>query len=968
MADHDGSIRINTQIDTKNASSQMLHLENQISKAAKKAADLTEKMRQMENQKIPTEEYKNITDALHRSTAEFDKLLQRQQEMIARGITSGAAWDSLDRKIEDVGADIRAAEKYQSKMAKEGTAYLDKGAIRATDAYKKMENQLHETNDQMKTLARRQEELAAKENKVSGSAKSAGKNTGNWLDNFSGKTRKASGLVSTFASRIRGIALSLFVFNWITQGWNAMISAVKDGTQNMARYSSDVNAKMSALVSAVATLKNAFGALAAPIISAVGPALTYLINMLTAAINKVNQFISALTGKKTWTKATTQTKNYAAGLDSAASKADKATKAAKKLKGQLQSFNELNVIDSNKDSGAGGSGGAGNSGGGGGKVSDMFEEVPINQNIADLANEIRKAIESGDWEGLGSLIQTKLCDAVDNIKWEKIYARADHFGINFAKFLNGLFKTDKKGRSVFTATAKVIASSLNTALHFLDSFGETFDWKEFGKSFAKGIRTFFTTWDAGLTGKTFSTFVKGLLEAITSAIRITSEDKTWKDIGQDIADFICGVDWSGITFDFVDFWDALKDALIQWPQDLVSGFAEGLAKSIFGEGAGKKIKEFVDGFYDTPVAKALSKFNVQMLIDSVPAFKTIDDLITKIKSAKSITDIFNSIKNGSKDTGKKKQKATTLDVIAMFTGWKKGKKFKNNLGDMVASFAKWILANKFGKTIADMVAKFGKWVLAHDFGKTIKDMIAKFWKWELDSKFGKIISGMIAKFLKWVLDSKFGKTIPNMIAKLAKWILGDGFGKTISGFIATLFGWKKGDKFKKTIPGFIAQLIKFSDLIKGKKTLGGFTANIVSFANKIANKALDFVANITGTKQNKATKKANGGIYSGGMWHNIAHYAVGTDNAPAGQLFVAREAGPELVGTIGSHTAVVNNDQIVASVSDGVYRAVKSAIGTNNQNVNVTFKVEGDPNGIFRVTQQKANEYYRATGNPAFLF
>ena len=171
MADYDGSIRINTQIDTKNASSQMLRLENQISKAAKKAADLTEKMRQMENQKIPTEEYKNITDALHRSTAEFDKLLQRQQEMIARGKTSGAAWDSLDRKIEEVGADIRAAEKYQSKMAKEGTAYLDKGAIRATDAYKKMENQLHETNDQMKTLARRQEELAAKENKVSGSAR-----------------------------------------------------------------------------------------------------------------------------------------------------------------------------------------------------------------------------------------------------------------------------------------------------------------------------------------------------------------------------------------------------------------------------------------------------------------------------------------------------------------------------------------------------------------------------------------------------------------------------------------------------------------------------------------------------------------------------------------------------------------------------------------------------------------------------
>lgn len=961
MAGYDGSVRFDTQINTKNASSQLLRLENQISKAARKASDLTEKMREMEKQTTPTDAYKNLQNDLEKANNELQSLVSNSKEWEDIGITSGLAFDKLRQKITAAEENVHKMTAEMEKMKANGTAFISKDAIHATDEYKKLSSQLRDTNEQMQVLARRHEELAAKENKVSGSAKSAGKSTGNWLDNFSGKTRKASGLVSAFASRIKGIALSLFIFNWITQGWNAMISAVKDGTQNMAKYSSDVNAKMSALVSAVATLKNAFGALAAPIISAVGPALTYLINMLTAAINKVNQFISALTGKKTWTKATTQTKNYAAGLDAAASKADKATKAAKKLKGQLQSFNELNVIDSNKDSGSGGSGG-------GGGVGDLYEEVPIDQNIADLADKIREAIKSGDWEGLGSMIQTKLCDAVDNIKWKKIYTRADHFGINFAKFLNGLFKTDKKGRSVFTATAKVIASSLNTALHFLNSFGETFDWKEFGKSFAKGIRTFFTTWDAGLTGKTFSTFVKGLLEAITSAIRTTSEDKTWKDIGQDIADFICGVDWSGITFDFVDFWDALKDALIQWPQDLVSGFAESLAKSIFGEDAGKKIKEFVDGFYDTPVAKALSKFNIQMLIDSVPAFKAIDDLITKIKSAKSITDLFNSIKNGNKDTGKKKQKATTLDVIAMFTGWKKGKKFKNNIGDMVASFAKWILANKFGKTIADMVAKFGKWVLAHNFGKTIKDMIAKFVKWELDSKFGKIISGMIAKFLKWVLDSKFGKTIPNMIAKLAKWILGDGFGKTISGFIATLFGWKKGDKFKKTIPGFTAQLIKFSDLIRGRKTLSGFTANIVSFTNKIANKALDFVANITGAKQKKTAKKAGGGIYTGGMWHNIAHYAVGTENAPAGQLFIAREAGPELVGTIAGHTSVMNNDQIVASVSDGVARAVRSVMASGNQNVNVVFKVEGDPNGIFHVTQQKANEYYRATGNPAFLF
>ena len=41
----------------------------------------------------------------------------------------------------------------------------------------------------------------------------------------------------------------------------------------------------------------------------------------------------------------------------------------------------------------------------------------------------------------------------------------------------------------------------------------------------------------------------------------------------------------------------------------------------------------------------------------------------------------------------------------------------------------------------------------------------------------------------------------------------------------------------------------------------------------------------------------------------------------SGQLFMAREAGPELVGTIGGRTAVANNDQIIAGVASGVASA-----------------------------------------------
>ncbi len=57
----------------------------------------------------------------------------------------------------------------------------------------------------------------------------------------------------------------------------------------------------------------------------------------------------------------------------------------------------------------------------------------------------------------------------------------------------------------------------------------------------------------------------------------------------------------------------------------------------------------------------------------------------------------------------------------------------------------------------------------------------------------------------------------------------------------------------------------------------------------------------------------------------------------AGQLFIANEAGAEMVGNLGGRTAVANNDQIVAGVSAGVYEAVKAAMSeTQSQQGTVT--------------------------------
>ena len=72
---------------------------------------------------------------------------------------------------------------------------------------------------------------------------------------------------------------------------------------------------------------------------------------------------------------------------------------------------------------------------------------------------------------------------------------------------------------------------------------------------------------------------------------------------------------------------------------------------------------------------------------------------------------------------------------------------------------------------------------------------------------------------------------------------------------------------------------------------------------------------------------------------NIPYFAEG-GFPEMGQMFIAREAGPELVGNINGRTAVANNDQIVTAVSQGVYEAVVAAMGSNrnssgNQSINV---------------------------------
>ena len=85
----------------------------------------------------------------------------------------------------------------------------------------------------------------------------------------------------------------------------------------------------------------------------------------------------------------------------------------------------------------------------------------------------------------------------------------------------------------------------------------------------------------------------------------------------------------------------------------------------------------------------------------------------------------------------------------------------------------------------------------------------------------------------------------------------------------------------------------------------------------------------------------------------------------AGEMFIAREAGPEMVGSIGNRTAVANNDQIVEAVSSGVYQAVVSAMGQSGGTQVVEAKVNDKV--LFEVLVNRNRQETMRTGYSPLL-
>ena len=519
------------------------------------------------------------TNKINTYEAQIKRLNAELEDMAKRGLTQGdPEYDRVMREKIEIAEAKRLYEKSMKEQARE-----DLGANEA----KKAAQALKEANKRAEQFQRTLKKTAGFSNRVNNLAKAL-KNVGKTMKNTRDIANKAAHPFRTlkelmgFESKKKNNGMpfgrmigSSIMFSTIFGLISQIKQAIKEGSDNLVQYSGSYNNSISSMVSSLLYLKNAWAVAFAPIVNVVAPYISSFIDMVSSALNAVGHFLAALTGKGYVVQAKKAWKNYASGLDTTKDSANGAEKALKDLQNYTLGIDELNIIQPNDNGSSSGSSGSG-SGASSPSPSDMFETIEVSNSMNQLADKFKEALKNSDFTEIGKMVGDKLNAAMESIPWDKIYHKADNFGKDLATFLNGLISPE-----LFYNIGSTIASSINTALHSLNSFAETFDWKDFGDSLASSITGFFETWDAKLTGETFSNFASGVLEALKGAIDGLQDDKTFEEIGQKILDFICGIDWGKIAWDLSGLLVSLTNAIINLPNDLLRGIAIGFFTNVF---------------------------------------------------------------------------------------------------------------------------------------------------------------------------------------------------------------------------------------------------------------------------------------------------------------------------------------------------------------------------------------------------
>lgn len=809
----------------------------------------------------------------------------------------------------------------------------------------------------------------------------------------------------------------------------------------------------------VTVLKQSFQQLAGIIGGALINAFKPFVRTLNTVLQKVIQFATMVTdalgsifGWKYEASDVGITDDLSDSYEDVAGAANDAAngtkKAAKEAKKSARVFDELKIISSSKNNGSSGSGsgsGGGSGSSGGGKTGKLVQTEPIYKDFESNINNLRD---------LGKSISGALIDAMKGIDWDSIYAKAEGFGTGLASFLNGLFE-GQKGTTLFGEVGRSIANSLNTVLHALDSFGETFDWTQFGNSIADGVNKFFKNFDFALLATTINTWVNGLWTTVKSFL----SNLSYKDIFDGLSEFLRGLSTESVATILgaaaisrygETLGKCLKKSVNKWFKK--NGIKISVTDAMLAIGTmfvTFTVLKFLDEndipskiiawFKDIPnkikFKSSVMGFDGKKVTVSIPIKAAFDNITFKIKHIK-WKDILDNVFNFDETSGffdeMKKNFQTAFDgkredimdmgsyifegIMDGFTGafsgllepfkdfftWvsdgikdafgihspaKKMKPIGKNIflgiiegwKEKIASFSFVKYAKKLMSKIQDGFDSVKD--KAVEFKAAVKNEAKKWWQNTKDYWSEKV--GTVKEFTTSVKNQAkawWGNTKSWWGEKVGK--VSDfttGVKNKASEWWSNVKTWWKNTIAGKEVSKFTANVKKtggtwWSDVKSAwnESTAGKKLTVAVDFAkNALSNmwtSVTQFFSGKTINVGTKATKKADGGVFYGGSWHSIKKYAAG--GAPNfGQMFIAREAGPELVGNLGGHTAVMNNDQIVSSVANGVAQATERVLRSyirSNGNSGQPIQIVLDGKVIFDSTRKSAQEFFNKTGTAPY--
>ena len=355
-----------------------------------------------------------------------------------------------------------------------------------------------------------------------------------------------------------------------------------------------------------AVLGNAFINMLKPLVQALNKAMSAVITFANNVVNALGKIF----GWKIEIQAGSIADDFETASDSAddlASGTGKAADNAKKLRQQLQGVDELNVLTTDKSgSGSGGKGsGSGTSDGG-------ADTNGLKYKLEETEGLFKSSINT--LEELGEYIGTTLTNSLNKIQWNNVYEGARNFGKGLADFLNGLISPE-----LFGAVGKTIAGSLNTAIYAALSFGENFDFKNFGESIASGINNFFQTFDFASLANTLNVWVDGIKTTVLTALKKIS----WSDILKGGMEFLTNLDLDTI---------AITVGAFKWfhgGKEIVAGALNTLMKNKIATGVGD-VKVPLSASIELSIAAAVIGFKIgNWLYDNVKGIQSISDGITE---------------------------------------------------------------------------------------------------------------------------------------------------------------------------------------------------------------------------------------------------------------------------------------------------------------------------------------------------